>query len=530
MKRSRFCTHARGAMAIRPSALSIFWEWGCGDPNEVIGPATVVNVNGPIEQRSSWFDGYDAIVERFREALASDSPVIMLRIDSPGGECAGLLDAVDKMRALASLRADKRVVAFADESAYSAAYALACVAPEIYIPRSGGVGSVGVIAVVADQVGWNDQHGLNVAVITNGDRKADCHPDIPLSAEALAGVQADVDTLAGHFRALVSSSRGISDAAIVALEAATFMGDAALEAGLADGVMSFDELIVMLASDTKKPAATATTTQGQAPMKNKAKATPLDALSAPKVAPIDPSAFSALASTLGGKPVAAKAKAETEEDAEDEESTTSTTTVVEDVAEDGTTTTTTDYHEETTSTPASEDEEPSDDEPSDDEEEEAPPSSKPGAIRTKTSGDVLACIREITGCTSPGEQIGALHAMRDQAKSARKAKASAAKAAESARASKLTTMVDRAISAGKLAPSQRAWAMSAGLEVVNGYLANAPAALVRTKPSVPSAKGAALSTMDPMHAEIAAKCGLDASAVQEHATKLAAAGIIPSVH
>lgn len=239
---------ARGALAIRPSALSLFWAWGCGADNETIGPATVVNIRGPLEQRSSWYDGYDAIIERFRLALNEDPEIVILKIDSPGGECAGCFDAVTKMRAMAA-ESGKRVVAYANENAYSAAYAMACVADEIYLPRAGGVGSVGVIAVVADQVALNDRIGINVAVVFSGDHKADCHPDIPLSDDALAGVQDDVDTLADLFRELVSGSRGISVESVAGLEAATFMGEAGLVAGLADGVMSFDELIAMLEAD-----------------------------------------------------------------------------------------------------------------------------------------------------------------------------------------------------------------------------------------------------------------------------------------
>ncbi|EKB0247321.1 S49 family peptidase, partial [Escherichia coli] len=102
---------------------------------------------------------------------------ICLDIDSPGGEVAGCFDLVDTIFAC---RGQKPVHAILSESAYSAAYALASAADRILVPRTGGVGSVGVIYVHCDMSRQMKDEGLNVTIITCGSRKAETSPLRPL--------------------------------------------------------------------------------------------------------------------------------------------------------------------------------------------------------------------------------------------------------------------------------------------------------------------------------------------------------------
>lgn len=237
------------ALAVRPSALSLFWLFGCGRENETIGRTSVVSIEGPLEQRAGWWDGYDAIAARFGEALKDEATSsVVLRINSPGGDAAGCFETVRMMRAAAK-RSGKRIVTCVDEQAYSAAFALACVGDEIYAPPGGGVGSVGVIATCESFAAMNERIGIDVAVVHAGARKADCHPDLPIDPDAVAEVQKQVDALAALFVELVGGARRMSVAAVEALEASCLMGDEALDAGLLDGVMALDEVIAMIARD-----------------------------------------------------------------------------------------------------------------------------------------------------------------------------------------------------------------------------------------------------------------------------------------
>jgi signal peptide peptidase SppA len=188
-------------------------------------------------------DGYDAIQARFAAAL-DDGAVraVVLRVDSPGGEVAGCFEAARTMRTAASTKG-KPVVAYADEMACSAAYALACIADEIVVPDTGVVGSVGVIATLAEESAALAAEGIAVAVITSGAAKADGHPAVPLADDARARIQAEVDYLADVFAGEVAGARGMTPAAVRGLEARVFYGPAAVAAGLADRIGNLNDAV-----------------------------------------------------------------------------------------------------------------------------------------------------------------------------------------------------------------------------------------------------------------------------------------------
>ena len=205
------------------------------------GDVAVVSIEGPLAQRAwaCWMfsgDGYDAITSRVNAALADPaSRAVVLRLDSPGGEVAGCFEAVRSIRAAAKT-ASKPLVAYCDEMAASAAYALACACDEIVCPDTGILGSVGVIFSVTEQSEALRIAGRSTTVITSGAAKADGHPALPLSKEARARYQAEVDQLADVFAGEVSAARGLSVAQVRGLEARVFLGAAAVNAGLADRV------------------------------------------------------------------------------------------------------------------------------------------------------------------------------------------------------------------------------------------------------------------------------------------------------
>lgn len=225
---------------------SIFSDLFGGDrlPYQRVGRAAVVDVSGALAQRSSWFwQGYDEIKDTFAAALADrETDGVLLRIDSPGGMCAGCFEAVAEMRAMAT-EAGKPVVAYADEMAYSAAYAIAAVADEIVLPASGGAGSVGVIAAYVDLSKAYEQMGVRIAVVASGNRKTDSHPAVPLTDAAIERLRGDVTTLAGIFFDHVATARGMTVEAVKALQAGTFLGQAAVDVGLADAVGGMSEAL-----------------------------------------------------------------------------------------------------------------------------------------------------------------------------------------------------------------------------------------------------------------------------------------------
>lgn len=217
-------------------------EEPCG--YELHGNVAVVDVEGPIAQRG-WFcvDGYDSITASVEAALAdSRAESVLLRLNSPGGAAAGAFEWTRRMRD-AVVASKKRCVAYADEMAFSGAYAIACVADEIVVPETGCVGSVGVIASMVSRSKKNTMDGFDVRVIQNGAEKADGHPDLPIDPEAVAREQRSVDQLAAIFHRWVGERRGMTADAVAALEAGVRMGGDAVAARLADRVQGWHALI-----------------------------------------------------------------------------------------------------------------------------------------------------------------------------------------------------------------------------------------------------------------------------------------------
>lgn len=221
-------------------------------PCRVQGGVCVIRIEGTLVdklgclQPYSGMTGYDGIRANLRAALADpEVRAIALDIDSPGGEVSGCFDLVDMIYAA---RGTKPVHAILTESAYSAAYAIASAADRIIVPRTGGTGSVGVICMHVDWSKALTEAGIAVTLITYGDRKADGSEVLPLSKEALARFQADIDTMGDLFVTTVARNRGIKPDAVRATQASTFLGADGVAVGFADAVMAPDAAFAALLS------------------------------------------------------------------------------------------------------------------------------------------------------------------------------------------------------------------------------------------------------------------------------------------
>jgi signal peptide peptidase SppA len=240
-------------LAIVEAALDQTAAGVTGERSARRGKIAVVDVRGVLLQREreSFFgsiDGFDAIEARFMAALRSDAMAVLLRIDSPGGVVAGCFAAAERMRA-AAVASGKPVVAYADELAASAAYALATVATAgIVVPRTGQVGSVGVVATHTTAARALEKEGIDVRVFRSGKRKAEGSPLEPLTDDAAKGMQARVDDAGRQFAELVASARGIPSADVLALEGALLSAEAAVTAKLADVVGSLEDAAFLAVS------------------------------------------------------------------------------------------------------------------------------------------------------------------------------------------------------------------------------------------------------------------------------------------
>lgn len=210
----------------------------------------VIGVHGALIDKlgwwgGSWATGYDVLRWQLGEAHEdADVKGIVLDVDSYGGMVAGCFDLCD-FAVAAKQASGKPVAAILSECAYSAGYAVASTADSIAVPRTGGIGSIGVVTMHWDISGALEKWGEKVTIIAAGKHKADRNPFGPLPDEVLARITAEVEETRQLFAATVVKNRAGAENApsldkVLGTEARIFDGQAALaEAitlGLADAI------------------------------------------------------------------------------------------------------------------------------------------------------------------------------------------------------------------------------------------------------------------------------------------------------
>ena len=210
----------------------------------------VIPIHGSLVRRTSGLEADSGLtsyqsVQQMLEMARDDSAVdaLLLDIDSPGGESSGVFDLADKIR---TIGLQKPVWAVANDMAFSAAYALASAAQKVYVSRTGGVGSIGVIAMHVDQSVKDAQDGLHYTAVYAGSRKNDLSPHGPMTTEAQRFLQGEVDRVYGLFVDTVARYRNLSSKVIRDTEAGLFFGKDAVRAGLADAVGTLDDALLAL--------------------------------------------------------------------------------------------------------------------------------------------------------------------------------------------------------------------------------------------------------------------------------------------
>jgi len=204
----------------------------------------VIPIHGSLVKRSlgmeaaSGLTSYSEIAAMLDAALADPQVSgILLDIDSPGGEASGSFELARRVREVAAV---KPVWAVANDAAYSAAYAIAASAQRLFVTETGGVGSIGVIALHVDQSVKDAKDGYQFTAITAGAHKNDYSPHEPLSDAAKTELQGEVDRLYFIFTEHVAAMRGLDLGAVRATEAGLYFGSNAVARGLADGVQTLD--------------------------------------------------------------------------------------------------------------------------------------------------------------------------------------------------------------------------------------------------------------------------------------------------
>lgn len=226
-------------------------------PNAQVKPfaffegVAVIPIHGSLINRfgASWgyVTGYNFIRAQLTAAMMDDDvKYIIFDCNSYGGEAAGCFELADEIFAW---RGTKPMTAVIDSNSYSACYALASAADRVVLTPTGGVGSIGVVAMHMSFEKVMESYGIKVSLIYAGAHKVDGNPFEDLPDTVRADIQRSVDGSYGKFAALVARNRGLEEQAVRATEARMFRAEDALAAGLIDEIATPSATVAALLTE-----------------------------------------------------------------------------------------------------------------------------------------------------------------------------------------------------------------------------------------------------------------------------------------
>lgn len=226
-------------------------------PYQVAGNGVaVIPVMGPLIQRGSWLDSFCGMTSYDRVAMLVDTAMrdpdisaVLLEVDSPGGSVAGLFTMTARLQAMGE---QKPIWTYANEAAFSAAYATASATQKLYLPSTAMVGSIGVIAMHVDQSKRDAAQGYAYTPIFAGAKKAAGNSHAPLDDATRADMQKEIDRIYGMFVDHVATGRKLDRQAVIDTQAGLLNAEDAVAGRFADGIASMEEVVQML-SDAARP-------------------------------------------------------------------------------------------------------------------------------------------------------------------------------------------------------------------------------------------------------------------------------------
>lgn len=212
----------------------------------------IVHANGPLFRYANLFTAisgatsYDAMRTDFQVALDDpDVKAILLSFDTPGGHVNGVNEMA---KAIRDARGVKPVVAYVGGMAASAGYWLASQADRIVIDETATLGSIGVRAAFPAQ-------GADGSVEFISSQSPGKRLDVTSDA-GRARIQSRVDALADVFVEAVASGRGVTPETVIAKFGGgdVLVGKAAVAAGMADEIGTFEGVLSQLAGRSTPPS------------------------------------------------------------------------------------------------------------------------------------------------------------------------------------------------------------------------------------------------------------------------------------
>lgn len=221
-------------------------------PTVTAGGVAIVPISGVIMHRASWitelfgWSTAEGITNLVRQ-LGGDSGVraIFYDVSSPGGTVDGVSEAA---AAIYALRGKKVQVAISRNLMASAAYWMGSAADSVVGAPLSQTGSIGVWTMHIDESKWLEAEGVKVSLISAGKYKVEGNSFEPLSEEARAFIQSQVNAVYAAFTEAVARHRGVRAGAVRSGygEGRCLIDQQAKAAGLIDRVATWEDVLFKL--------------------------------------------------------------------------------------------------------------------------------------------------------------------------------------------------------------------------------------------------------------------------------------------
>jgi ClpP class serine protease len=211
---------------------------------QVVDGVAVIPVCGPLFRRAGMMSdlsgatSYAAISKQLAQSVADPAArAILLHMDSPGGEAAGVAELAEQIRAAC---AHKPVLTYAEGMCASAAYWLASASNLVLASPSALLGSIGTRIVLLDDSGALEKMGSREIEIVSSQSPA--KRGTPIDDAVLARLQMRADDLTDVFVAAVAGYRGTTTDKVLADygQGDVMIASKAVAAGVADRLGTLD--------------------------------------------------------------------------------------------------------------------------------------------------------------------------------------------------------------------------------------------------------------------------------------------------
>lgn len=212
----------------------------------------ILPIRGVIDQHGSWFtemmggNSVDSMSAAFDMCMNEDRiGGIVFDCHTPGGSPFGVKEFADKVFAA---RSDKLIVSVSNSMMCSAGCWLGLAADRSFVSPMSLNASVGVYSMFVDQSKYFEEEGIKVTVCRIPEYKAEGIPYEPLKQDAVDNEMKAIGRIYDEFVSSLAKYRGCSVADVKDKFGNGRCMDAkqAVAAGMADGVMTLDQVIAKM--------------------------------------------------------------------------------------------------------------------------------------------------------------------------------------------------------------------------------------------------------------------------------------------